>query len=177
MAMLIKGKQAHDAAATDNWPVPIGSTARTSLPTAVAAADVVEAFYDANGRAVVRPSAEWVKYHHPAANTVAIAEQAAAGAGIKNVCRSVNVRLSAGASAPTAAVLTVTLRDGATGAGTIKASWSIAIPAVAGDNAPPISMENLWIEGTANTAMTLEFTAAGGANTVESVVMTGTTTV
>jgi hypothetical protein len=66
------------------------------------------------------------------------------------------------------------LRDGATGAGTILASWAIAIPATAGACAI-LSLAGLEIIGSPNTAMTLEFAAAGGALTFQSVTLTGHT--
>jgi hypothetical protein len=118
----------------------------------------------------------WAVTHTPAANTQATASQASAGSGIKNVCTGILVTLAAGASAPTAVNGTVNLRDGATGAGDVLWSATLSLAAVAGDNAPAIALSGLWIEGTAATAMTLEFAAAGGANTVQSVAMTGTTT-
>lgn len=116
----------------------------------------------------------WTAVDQPAANTQATETRAAAGAGVRNVCTSITAMFAAGASAPTAVNVSVVLRDGATGAGTILWAASLSIPATAGAT-NGISVGGLWIPGSANTAMTLEFSAAGGANTIESVSMTGTT--
>lgn len=118
----------------------------------------------------------WTATHAPAANTQATASRAAGGAGVKNVCAAILVTLAAGATAPSAVNVTVNLRDGASGAGSVLWGASLSLPAVAGQNAPVIALSGLWIEGSANTAMTLEFGTAGGANTIESVAMQGTTT-
>lgn len=118
----------------------------------------------------------WAATHTPAANTQATASRAAAGAGVKNVCNTILVTFAAGATAPTAVNVTVNLRDGATGAGTVIWSATLSLSATAGQTAPVVALSDLWLEGSANTAMTLEFAAAGGANTVESVAMSGTTT-
>lgn len=116
----------------------------------------------------------WSAHHVPAANNQATITKAAAGAGTKNVCTWLTVKLVAGASAPTAINVSVSLIDGASGGTTYLWRATISLPATAGaDNG--IALSNLWMPGTANTAMTLEFSAAGGANTVESVSMGGTT--
>ena len=117
---------------------------------------------------------DWSVVHTPAVNTRATATKAAGGAGLRHICTSLTVVLVADTTAPAAVVLTVELRDGATGAGTIVWQERISLPAVAGVM-NGIVVPNLHIRGTANTAMTLEFSAAGGANTFESVTMTGVT--
>jgi hypothetical protein len=114
----------------------------------------------------------WPATHAPAVNTQASASQAAGGAGVRHVCTGISINLAAGGTAPAATQLTVNLRDGATGAGSILATWTIAIPATAGAFAA-INLTGLNIPGTANTAMTLEFTAAGGPNTYESCTLFG----
>lgn len=115
---------------------------------------------------------DWAQGHTPAANTQATTTKAAGGAGVRHVCTSISATLVAGATAPTATTVEVALRDGATGAGTILWEQTIGIQAVAGaTNA--IHIAPLNIIGSANTAMTLEFSAAAGANTLESVSMTG----
>lgn len=129
---------------------------------------------DATGRLWARSAGMggWTKNHAPAAATQATISQAAAGAGIKNVCTSISVSLSS-AAAPTVGVVTFNLRDGATGAGTILWTLKLSLPATAGlalSESIPV-----WIEGTANTAMTLETAAAPAANVQATVAMTGTT--
>jgi hypothetical protein len=117
---------------------------------------------------------DWSVVHTPAANTQATATKAAGGASLRHICTGITVVLAADTTAPAAVVLTVELRDGATGAGTIVWQGRISLPAVAGAMSG-IVVPNLHIRGTANTAMTLEFSAAGGANTFQSVTMTGVT--
>lgn len=116
---------------------------------------------------------EWSVTHAPAVNTQATASRAAGAAGVRHVCRSITAVLAAGTAAPTAATATINLRDGATGAGSILWSAIIAIPATAGLVSPPIQLSGLNIVGSAATAMTLEFAAASGANTFQSVSLTG----
>lgn len=110
---------------------------------------------------------------NPAAGSQATASQAAAGAGIKNV--ATGICFSAGATtAPVLTALTINLRDGATGAGTIKTTFEVIIPATTGQSVIPFCTP-INIVGSANTAMTLEF-SAGLANLIESVSLQGYTT-
>lgn len=117
-------------------------------------------------------ASDWTQVHTPAANTQATTTKAAGGGSVRHVCTGLTVILAAGATAPTATNLLVNLRDGASGAGTILWSATISIPNIAGAM-NGISRSGLFIRGTANTAMTLEFAAAAGANTIESVAMEG----
>lgn len=110
------------------------------------------------------PAMVTVKNHSPAANTQATASAAAAGAGVRWVCTAIHVGIACGGTAPTATSGTWNLRDGATGAGTVLWSGELGVPATAGAT-QGMSITDLWIPGTANTAMTLEFAAASGANT------------
>lgn len=172
-----EGHEAHDAADAGN-PLKIGGKAITgSNSTAVSAtSDRVNAHFDVYGRQVVRPSGTWQVQHTPAANTQATISQAAGAAGVKNVCTSITVTFSGNASSAAAVGTVFNLRDGVSGAGTILWSGTIWITATAGDS-ESITLGPIWIEGpTAATAMTLEAAAAGGANTVQSVSMTGTVT-
>lgn len=114
----------------------------------------------------------WSVTHAPAANNVATITQAAPGANLKNVVTGLCVTFAAGAIAPAAVQVTAHLRDGATGAGTPKKSWVLALPATAGAMAGLVR-NKLWIEMTSNTVTTLEFTAAGGSSTIEAVEMDG----
>lgn len=114
----------------------------------------------------------WAVNHAPAAATIATITQAAAGAGLKNVCTSLTVSLSS-AAAPVVGVVTFVLRDGAAGAGAIRWTVKLSLPATAGA-AAAVSLP-LWIEGTANTAMTIETTAAPAANVQATVSLSGTT--
>ncbi len=118
--------------------------------------------------------ATWTEHHGPAADTKATISRAAATTGVHVLDCAVG-KLAAGAAAPTAVTVNLVVRDGATAAGTIKLSVPMSVPAVAGDPGQTFSQCGLNIVGTVNTAMTIEFSAAGGANTVESVFMKGFT--
>ena len=122
--------------------------------------------------ALVRTGDEWHISHLPAANTQATITQAAAGAGKRNICTGFTVMFVAGATAPTAINVSVSLIDGAAGGTTYLWRATISLPATAGATSG-IARMGRWI-GSANTAMTLEFSAAGGANTIQSVAMEGT---
>lgn len=110
---------------------------------------------------------DWSVTSSPAVNTVATASKAAGGAGVRHICTSVSARVLGGSTAPTAIVGVINLRDGATGAGAILMSWTTSLAAAVGAK-DEINLTGLNIVGAANTAMTLEFAAAGGANTFES---------
>ena len=119
-----------------------------------------------------RPSDSWAIVHTPAANTQATITQAAGASGVRHVCTSITAVLAAGTSAPSAAQVKVRLRDGGTGAGTILWDATMCIQATAGVT-NIINLGGLRILGTAATAMTLEFDGSAGANTFESVSVTG----
>lgn len=113
----------------------------------------------------------WSVKHTPSTATQATISKAAAN-GNRHVCTSLTAVISAGATAQTT-IIFVRLRDGATGAGTIV--WEMPITCPANDTRG-ISITDLHISGSSNTAMTLEFSAAGAAATQQSVSMTGYTT-
>lgn len=117
---------------------------------------------------------DWNVVHAPAANTQATISKAATANGV-HVCTGFVATFATGASAPTAIVLNVALRDGATGAGTVLWQGVIGVPATAGVSATPIVVTGVNFKGTAGTAMTLEFSATGGANTIQTVNMMGYT--
>lgn len=105
--------------------------------------------------------------HTPATATQATTSQSAV-AGVRHVARAVYASLACGATAQTP--IQVHLRDGASGAGTILWSATVAAPANGSVN---VAAEDLNIPGTANTAMTLEFSAAGAVATQETVTLVG----
>lgn len=98
--------------------------------------------------------------HSPAANTQATITKAAGGAAVRNVCRALSFTIANDAGAKSG-VIQVNLRDGGTGAGTILKSWRLIVPA--GD-VRGVALPGCEIPGTANTAMTLETSAAPGAS-------------
>ena len=82
----------------------------------------------------------------------------AAEAAVRHVADS--ICFSAGSTtAPALTNLTVNLRDGGTGAGTVIGSWDVVISAATGQNVAPYCVTGLNLVGTTNTAMTLEFSA------------------
>jgi len=125
------------------------------------------------GAGLVSDPGQWSINHVPAAATQATITRAAGGAGVRHVCCSIDAALVLPATANQAAI-TLNLRDGATGAGTILWSRRFGIGAAnAADAQQEVSLSGLKIFGTANTAMTLEFSAAGAATTLQSVALTG----
>lgn len=120
---------------------------------------------------------DWTQTHAPAANTQATCTQPAAGIGRRNVCTGLTVTLCSGSSAPAAGVaVTARLIDGASGATSYKWQGTFAIQAIAGALAGCVR-ENLWISGSVDTPMTLEWSAGPGAGAIQSVSMEGTTEV
>jgi hypothetical protein len=107
----------------------------------------------------------------PTTATQATVTQAAGAAGVRNVCNSITFALQTIGTLQ--GVIQVNLRDGATGAGTIL--WSITI-GLAVSTFFAFTAPGLNIVGSAATAMTLEFSAAGVAASSESVTLNGYTT-
>lgn len=105
--------------------------------------------------------------HNPGTNTQATATVAAPGAGLRNVLTSVIAKLVGGTSAPTAINLSLNVIGGAS-AGTPVWSVTISLDATAGrDNG--FVLDDVYIPVALNTALTVEFSVAGGTNTFESV--------
>lgn len=122
---------------------------------------------------IALPTTSFTVTSNPAAGSQATASQAAGGAGVRNV--ATGLCFSAGSTtAPVLTALTVNLRDGATGAGTIKITFEVIIPAATGQNVAPVCAP-VNVIGSANTAMTLEFSASL-ANLIQSVSLQGYTT-
>lgn len=104
----------------------------------------------------------WAINHAPAAAAQATISQAASAAAY-HVATSVTVCVAAAATAQTP--LQFSLRDGATGAGTVV--WTVRLAAPANSSACVFALVN--VRGTKNTAMTLEsagVTVAGAFATV-----------
>ena len=110
---------------------------------------------------------EWTVNAQATAGT-ASASKAAGAAGVRHVCTGVSASVAAAATAQPAVI--VNLRDGATGAGTILATW--ALSAIV-NSMGVIQLTGLNIVGTAATAMTLEFAGATAAGVVGSVNLVG----
>jgi hypothetical protein len=116
----------------------------------------------------------WTQSSAPAAGTAASASRAAGAAGVRHVCTAISFGMSA-STAIVASTVTVNLRDGASGAGTILWSWQFALPAA---TVGPLfnHISGLSIVGSAATALTLEY-AAGLANLLTYVNLSGYDTV
>lgn len=114
----------------------------------------------------------WVASSSPAAATQASASRAAGAAGVRHVCTAISITVNGDTAAPAAQVLTFNLRDGASGAGPVLATWKVGVEAVAGKTVT-INLSGLNIPGSAATAMTLEGSAAPGASTFESCTLAG----
>lgn len=113
----------------------------------------------------------WAVQSNPAAGTAASASRAAGGAGVRHVCTSVYVAISA-TTAIAAGTLTFNLRDGATGAGTVLMSWQVIEAAATVPFTVVVQLSGLAVFGSAATAMTLEGSASV-ANLVSSINLTG----
>lgn len=120
------------------------------------------------GAEITTPPGQWSVFSTPAAATQATASKAAGGAGVRHICTSISATLATVGTAQTAIALN--LRDGATGAGTIVWSKQVVLPT---NGLWEVNLPGVNIPGSAATAMTLEFAAAGVAASVESVAMTG----
>lgn len=125
------------------------------------------------GVGLTAPPGNWSIVSTPAANTQATISRAAV-ASTRHICTSLSAVLTAPAAVVSGTVQ-LNLRDGATGAGTILWSQTLQVggaTSISADRAI-IQLSGLQIFGSVNTAMTLEFSAAGGASTLESVSLTG----
>lgn len=141
------------------------SAALANFPTAVTTTS-----RNATGVAVAEKSSRWAIYHNPAAGsqaTISIAAEAA----VRHVADCISFSAAATTN-PSATALTINLRDGATGAGTIIQSWQVVVTAATGTLVQPFGLCGLNTPGTTNTAMTLEFSASL-ANLIQSVSLTG----
>lgn len=121
------------------------------------------------------PIGTWIISSAPAANTQATTSKAAGGGTVRNVCTGISATVVA-TGASVAGPVSIVLRDGASGAGTVLATWLLNVPAGVGVPNVPLVIQGLNISGSANTAMTIESTAAGGANTQIAVNATGYST-
>lgn len=124
----------------------------------------------ANGL-VVTPPGQWVVTSAPAANTAASASKAAGSAGVKHVTTSVSFTCGQDATGGSPLSLTVNLRDGATGAGTVLATWYMNTVTTAYTNTT-FGLSGLNIVGSAATAATLEFSGSG-THCIQSCTLTG----
>jgi hypothetical protein len=148
----------------------ICSLGDTATGAQVATVDSLVSNTYAGGLVVLQPTT-WSLVHTPSAATQATVSQAAGGSGVQFVAQSISFALSVDGTPQTA--IQINLRDGATGAGSIL--WSQTIVKAATEPITFFHASGLNIVGSSNTAMTLEFSSAGVASSVESVTLTGYT--
>ena len=123
---------------------------------------------NSNGAAAIVKQDDWAITHTPAAATQATISKGAV-ASTYHVATSISFMCAVGSTPQT--LIQVNLRDGATGAGTIL--WSMSIIKAASEQPTFVTISGLSVIGTVNTAMTLEFSAAGVTSSVQSVALTG----
>jgi hypothetical protein len=122
------------------------------------------------GTVLVEKGSRWSVIHNPAAASQASAS-IASEASVRHVVDCVSFSAVA-TTAPALTALTINVRDGASGAGTIIWTYQVVIPAATGQSVAPHSVCGLNLVGTTATAMTLEF-SAGLTSLVESVSISG----
>lgn len=119
-------------------------------------------------QSVAQPG-QWSAVNIPGADaTRSTVGRAAGGAGVRHVCNSISATMATGANAQT--VLSLFLRDGVSGGGTVLWGKQVILPI---SGLWEVNLSGLNIVGSANTAMTLEFNAAGVVGCYQSVAMTG----
>lgn len=102
----------------------------------------------------------------PAVTTQASAVLAAAGATMRWICTSISATLSAVVAQP---LITLNLRNGASGAGAIIWSKQVILPA---GGVWEVDLSDLSIPGAYGAAMTLEFSGVPAATNLEAVAIT-----
>ncbi len=169
-AQQVQGTAASGSAPVGN-PVLQGGTDGTNVQTekTVSASNLTAGLN--SGALLTEKGPRWQVISNPAAGAQATAAKAAGGGVVRHVADCVS--FSAGSTAaPALTALTVNLRDGASGAGTVIWSEQVVISASTGQNVAPFSVCGLNLIGSTNTAMTLEFSASL-ANLIESVSVSG----
>lgn len=149
----------------------LSSTVSTLVQGTIAPSEMNAAFAAAASKRGVTATAspgEWTITVAAAVNVTATVTKAAGGAGVRHVLTSLRGVVNAVAAQTTPLVLVV--RDGATTAGTIL--WQSKVTALIGTDGV-IDATGLSIVGSANTAMCIEFTAAGTTNNFETISGTG----
>lgn len=112
----------------------------------------------------------WQLAHAPAAAAQATATQAAGAAGLRNYCTGIQATVST-IAATAQTPINVHIRDGASGAGTI--IWTGSLAALGTTTGILAITFPQPIRGTAATAMTVEFSGAGVANSLETIAAQG----
>lgn len=114
---------------------------------------------------------QWSATHSPAANTIATCTKATPGVGKKLRVRHISASVAWGNVTPAPVVVTVSLIQDS--AGTPVTKWSMDLPVHATAGGISAFAYSVDIKIDANLPVTLVFSAAGGANTLEKVNMDG----
>jgi hypothetical protein len=115
------------------------------------------ALLSGQGAQLTAPPGQWSQNSTPGTGVQATTTRAAGGVGVRHICTGFGFGFSA-AVAVAATTIVINLRDGASGAGAILKSWQFALPAAVVPNFA-IEVTGCELVGSANTAMTLEFSA------------------
>ena len=115
----------------------------------------------------VRSSQDSTAFSTPAVTTQASASLAAPGGTQRWICTVISATLSAVVAQP---LITLNLRNGVSGAGTIIWSKQVILPA---GGVWEVNLSELNIPGAYGAAMTLEFSGAPAATNLEAVALDG----
>jgi hypothetical protein len=154
---------------TNNRPVLIGGSDGVAVRSLQTAASAILTASTTAGTLAVAPITQWSLTNGPAAGAQATASKAAGGGTVRHVATSIDACIADNTAA--AAAIRINLRDGATGAGTIIRQWLLGTSAL--DASQCFHADGFSIIGSANTAITIEFAAAGAATTLETVNLSG----
>jgi hypothetical protein len=169
--VFIAGPDVAGAAASKN-PVSVGGFDGTNVQRIKTTSAANNSSTNQTGVELHEKGARWSVSSVTGSATAASASKAAGGAGVRHVVDC--VQFSAESTAAIVATQDdVVLRDGATGAGTVLMQWrNAAVSVAAAQIGQVINVCGLALIGTANTAMTLEYTA-GLTNVLMSATITG----
>lgn len=129
--------------------------------------------FPAAGALVAEKGARWRIQNNAVSGSAASASEAAAS-GISHVADCLTYSAYSNSTGITATAISVNLRDGASGAGTVIWTVPLGIPTTTAIQqvAGPFSICGLNLQGTTNTAMTLEFNT-GVTNMLQGVTLSG----
>jgi hypothetical protein len=157
-----------DSALAPNQSLNVNEKAGLPL-SLVSAVNLTAAIAPASGLAEKGP--RWSVVSQPAVSVQATATRAAGGPATRHVADCISVDAGSVVGPGAATQVAVNLRDGASGAGTILATFVVVLAVLIG-NVFIRSLCDLRLIGSPGTAMTLEWSAAVG-NEFESVSLSG----
>jgi|GEM_PF-3430628 len=173
--MGVQGATASGSAESNDNPVMQGGSDGTNIQkslTASASNMGGTLTTTEKGARLMEKGPRWSVSSAPAAGSQATASKSAGGAGVRHILDCIS--FSAGStSAPALTQLSINVRDGASGGGSVIWQHTVIIPAATGQNVSPFGLCGLGLVGSSNTAMTIEFSASL-ANLFESVDISGT---